>query len=586
MREKAVQEDMRGPTKGNAQQKTSIAHNAQRGGLANSLLNLQRTHGNRFVQQTLKSSIIQAKLSISEPEDEYEMEADRVADQVMRMQEPPGQSTNGMPGHNSGLSIQRLCKECDEQVQRQEGEEEDEQVLRAKEAPSQSPSVPDGLESNIRSLSGGHPLGESERSFFEPRFGYDFSGVRIHNNGQAASMARAVNALAFTVGQDVVFGDGQYKPNSPDGKKLLAHELTHVVQQNDLVTPKRADRKVTASSSDIRRRVTGPKVQRRLVTFGTLTDVNALLGLIGPPAGLTLNLNVGLNQVRIAAVLPGAPPSAALRTQLTTIINHATQHAEVIIARGQPQVQVGAFPQPSDMTVTRVQQIDIDDILAIEAGAAGNGAAKAAHEIQENFHAHAVAPVAGTDRFGPAHEPGVEAESAVTAQLIGPGRRDGAVTVNTGAGTATEIQDFENYYLVFTTSLAAATQNVTITSARRAAPVVISGRTINSFASGSPTVPAAGAATITAAAADVAANASSTVMIEGFSDSGGSAAANLAESRQRAERARAALIAAGVAAGRIRVEPRGAVNFAAANDTDANRALNRRVVITVRRPGP
>ena len=233
-----------------------------------------------------------------------------------------------------------------------------------------------------------------------------------------------------------------------------------------------------------------------------------------------------------------------------------------------------------------MQQIDIDDILAIEAGAAGNGAAKAAHEIQENFQAHGVTPKAGTDRFDTAHKRGVEAESAVTAQLVGPGRRDGGVSVNTGAGTTTEIQDFENYYLVFTTSLAAATQDVTITSARRAPPVVISSRTIDSFGSGSTTVPAAGAATITAAAADVAANATSTVMIEGFADSGSSPAANLTRSRGRAERARAALVTAGVPGGRIRVEPRGAVNFVAANNSAANRALNRRVVITVRRPGP
>src|SRR5262249_28503828 len=160
-----------------------------------------------------------------------------------------------------------------------------------------------------------------------------------------------------------------------------------------------------------------------------------LLGLIGPPAGLTLNLNVATNQTRISATAPGAPTSPALRTLLTNIINHATQHAEVIIARGQPQVQVGAFPQPSDMTVTRVQQIDIDDILAIEAGAAGNGVAKAAHEIQENFQAHGVKPVAGTDRFPAAHTSGVRAESDVAEQVVGPGRRDGGVTVGT-----TEIQ--------------------------------------------------------------------------------------------------------------------------------------------------
>jgi outer membrane protein OmpA-like peptidoglycan-associated protein len=148
------------------------------------------------------------------------------------------------------------------------------------------------------------------------------------------------------------------------------------------------------------------------------------------------------------------------------------------------------------------------------------------------------------------------------------------------------IQDFENYYLVYTTSLTAATQDVTVTSARRAAPVVISARTIDNYASGATAVPAAGAGTIALAAADVAANPTSTVMIEGFSDSRGSAAGNLTSSRRRAERARAALVTAGVGAGQIRIEPRGATNFVAPNNNSANRALNRRVVITVRRPGP
>jgi outer membrane protein OmpA-like peptidoglycan-associated protein len=605
MREKAVQEAMPGAIRVTARHPSLITRKAQPVTLADSLLSLQRTHGNRFVQQAIRSKLIQAKLSIGEPGDVYEMEADRVADQVMRMPEPATHNTEELPGQNNGLGIQRLDKERLERVQKQASaqvkeEEEEEPVIQAKEAPGQSLSVTDGLESEIRSLNGGGPLAESARSFFEPRFGYDFSGVRIHNDSRAASLARSINAQAFTIGQNMVFGEGQYQPNSPEGQRLLAHELTHVVQQNDQVQrktradsgreemshPRRAAYEGAGLFGDIRRRDTAPKIQRRLVTFGTLADVNALLGLIGPRAGLTLTLNVANNQVRITAVLPGTPPSAALRTQLTTIINDATHHAEVIIARGQPQVQVGAFPQPTDMTVTKVQQIDIDDILAIEAGAAGNGAAKAAHEIQENFQAHLATPVAGVDRFSSAHDRGVDAENAVTAQLVGPGRRDGGVEVTVSPTVQIVIQDFENYYLVFTATTTAATQNVVISAARRAAPVVISGRTIDQFVSGSSTVPAAGAATITAAAADVAANPNSTVMIEGFSDSGGAAAANLTASRQRAEQVRTALIAAGVRQGRTRIEPRGAVNFVAANDNDAHRALNRRVVITVRRPGP
>jgi hypothetical protein len=77
----------------------------------------------------------------------------------------------------------------------------------------------------------GQPLDAETRTFMEPRFGHDFSQVRVHTDAQAAESAQAVNALAYTVGRDVVFGSGQYLPRTGAGKELLAHELTHVVQQ-------------------------------------------------------------------------------------------------------------------------------------------------------------------------------------------------------------------------------------------------------------------------------------------------------------------------------------------------------------------
>jgi len=79
----------------------------------------------------------------------------------------------------------------------------------------------------------GQPLGAMTRAFMEPRFGHDFSSVRVHTDAKAAESARAVNALAYTVGRDVVFGEGQYAPHTNLGQKLLAHELTHVLQQRN-----------------------------------------------------------------------------------------------------------------------------------------------------------------------------------------------------------------------------------------------------------------------------------------------------------------------------------------------------------------
>jgi outer membrane protein OmpA-like peptidoglycan-associated protein len=525
----------------------------------------------------LNGRIIQAKLTIGQPDDVYEQEADRVADQVMRMPDP-----TPIPA----LSLQRRCAACEE-----EG-------LRRKAQDPRTETADPGLDTVAATLrQGGRPLDAAARSFFEPRFGRDFGDVRIHTDSQAAASARSVNALAYTVGRDVVFNAGQYAPHSDSGKRLLAHELAHVVQQGE-PSP-------IVKSDQVR-----PTIQRRLVTFGTLADVNALLGLLGPRAGLTLALNAAINQVQINAVLPAAPPSPTLRARLQAIINHATQHAEVIVARGQPQVFVGAFPQPSDMTVTRVQQVDIDDVLAIEAGAPGNGVAFAMHEIEENFRAHGVVPVAGTDRFAAAHRLAeTQAENPVAAELVGPGRRVAFVqvpgtivptltlplpfgapplvipgSISPVANTTATFFDYENYYLGVSRLRTAATQDTTVTNAQRFAKFTVSARTIDNFVSGSNAIPAAGAALIAAAAADVAANPTSTVLVQGFTDNVGGAAGNRTRSQQRADAVSAQLQVAGVGQLRIHAEGLGAVNFVAPNATAPDRARNRRVVITVTRP--
>ena len=106
---------------------------------------------------------------------------------------------------------------------------------KAKARPLQNHSgdVNPHLESQIQSLKGvGWPLSANEGSFFEPRFGHDFSQVIVHTGTQAAESAWAVNAKAYTLGQDVVFGTAQYAQGTSDGRRLMAHELTHVVQQS------------------------------------------------------------------------------------------------------------------------------------------------------------------------------------------------------------------------------------------------------------------------------------------------------------------------------------------------------------------
>lgn len=117
-------------------------------------------------------------------------------------------------------------------VQRQVEEEEEEEVLQTKEASGQSPGVTSNLKSNINTLrGGGQPLPESVCAFFEPRFDHDFSHVRVHTSNDAIQMSRELNAEAFTHGRDIFFNAGRYNPSSTEGKRLFAHELTHVVQQ-------------------------------------------------------------------------------------------------------------------------------------------------------------------------------------------------------------------------------------------------------------------------------------------------------------------------------------------------------------------
>ena len=110
--------------------------------------------------------------------------------------------------------------------------QEEEEFLQAKETSGRAPQVSSEVVQNINTLrGGGQPLPESARSFFEPRFGHDFSRVRVHTDAKAAESAHMVRALAYMVGQDIVFATGQYAPTTGAGRELIAHELAHVVQQ-------------------------------------------------------------------------------------------------------------------------------------------------------------------------------------------------------------------------------------------------------------------------------------------------------------------------------------------------------------------
>ena len=199
------------------------------------ILYLQRTIGNQAVSRLIRSKALQAKLRIGQPGDVYEQEADRVADAVMRMPEPEMQRQVDEEEEEEILQTKPLVDQITPLVQRQVEEEEEEEMLQAKSSEDATSEVSYGLESQINVIKGvGRPLGESERAYFEPRFGADFSKVRIHTNTQAAKTAQALNAQAFTLGYDIVFGRGHYVPEETEGRRLLAHELTHTIQQGSV----------------------------------------------------------------------------------------------------------------------------------------------------------------------------------------------------------------------------------------------------------------------------------------------------------------------------------------------------------------
>ncbi|HEY5895498.1 MAG TPA: DUF4157 domain-containing protein [Chthoniobacterales bacterium] len=202
--------------------------------------------------------IIQAKLRIGAPNDRYEQEADRVAEQVMRMPDSEPEATFPSAHPASPPRVQRkctacsvsgkLCPDCEKELQRQPDDKQEEEseihpvrtiatdedlLLAAKaDSPSRVPMRTETVDGIAALRGGGRPLPPEERNFMELRFGRDFGNVRIHTGPRAESLARQIRAQAFTLGDDIAFGAGRFQPEQETGRRLLAHELTHTIQQS------------------------------------------------------------------------------------------------------------------------------------------------------------------------------------------------------------------------------------------------------------------------------------------------------------------------------------------------------------------
>ncbi|MDQ6764155.1 MAG: DUF4157 domain-containing protein, partial [Bacteroidota bacterium] len=203
-------------------------------------------------------AFIQPKLTIGVVDDPYEREADTIADKIMRMNDNEILQTKPSP-----ITIRRKCAACEEEekLQRKEDEsneenntvhgkekgfdaglnnienslqrkcaecEEEEKILR-KEISNSVPQVSAALHQTLQSS--GQALEKATQSFMEWRFGFDFGKVKIHDDSTANQSSKDINAHAYTHGNHIAFAAGKYQPNTDSGRRLLAHELTHVVQQ-------------------------------------------------------------------------------------------------------------------------------------------------------------------------------------------------------------------------------------------------------------------------------------------------------------------------------------------------------------------
>ena len=214
---------------------------------AEDVLRLQQVAGNRAV-----SRLIQTKLAVGPAGDRYEQEADRVAQQVMSMPAPaPTQSAVQRQGEEEEIQMMPLAAPLAASitplVQRQEDEEEIQTQPIVQRAPEEEElqmkplvqrfgeggfEVDATFEQQLAAnQGGGSPLPGTVREFMEPRFGADFSAVRVHTGSESAQLNRSVSAQAFTLGQNIYLGEGKDDINSSVGQALLAHELTHTIQQ-------------------------------------------------------------------------------------------------------------------------------------------------------------------------------------------------------------------------------------------------------------------------------------------------------------------------------------------------------------------
>jgi hypothetical protein len=302
---------------------------------------------------------LQTKLKLGAPGDVHEQEADRVADQVMRMPEPqaPRPSAGGyIEGRNAQDSHARVL------------------TKRAQANDTPGAAAPPIVHEVLRSP--GQPLDPATRNFMEPRFAHDFSRVRVHADSKSAEMADALNARAFTVGSDIYFGRRELQPRTAESYRLLAHELAHVGQQSRMGVALQSKLKITGKPADVARAMT--LLNSGMQMFSVSVDNKSGAVSIAPTRVLG----------------PPTPEQQALADRLTTVINDP-KDVIMTVSSGSKTI-VGNYA---------TGDFDIADVEAV-------GVSALVHEIVEQYQKQVKGQGFGTPTTG-AHGEAIKAEAEV-----------------------------------------------------------------------------------------------------------------------------------------------------------------------------
>ena len=233
------------------------------------LLQMQRTHGNQFVQRTLRT-MVQPKLAVNRPGDRYEQEADRIAEAAVRMPDAVVQPKCTCDS-GQGAPCEHCAAEMAPSVQRKSAIST---PAGRGGPPIPAPvAVPPSVERTLTAP--GRSLPADVRTDMEARLGHDFRATRIHDDAQAQESAREISARAYTSGRHIVFGAGQYQTGTTEGRQLLAHELVHVIQQSGSQTgnPAAGVSPISGSANTVQR---APAPADSWGTFGDMALEGAL----------------------------------------------------------------------------------------------------------------------------------------------------------------------------------------------------------------------------------------------------------------------------------------------------------------------